>query len=38
LQEELGPAGLSVDQIFGGLTGEPLQTDGNFIGVIASLI
>lgn len=37
LQEELESAGLSVDQMFGGLTGEPLQTDGNFIDVIASL-
>lgn len=35
LQKELESAGFAVDQMFGGLTGEPLETDGEFIGVIA---
>lgn len=35
LQKELESAGFAVDHMFGGLTGEPLETDGDFIGVIA---
>jgi SAM-dependent methyltransferase len=38
LQKELEFAGFAVDQMFGGLTGEPLETDGDFIGVIARLM
>ena len=37
LQKELGSAGFAVEQMFGGLRGEPLQADGDFIGVIASM-
>ena len=37
LQKELGSAGFAVERMFGGLRGEPLQDDGDFIGVIASL-
>lgn len=37
LQRELETAGFAVDNMSGGLTGEPLQADGEFIGVIASL-
>jgi SAM-dependent methyltransferase len=37
LREELVSAGFSVEQMYGGLRGEPLETDGDFIGVIASL-
>jgi len=36
LQKELRSAGFAVDHMFGGLRGEPLQTDSDFIGVIAS--
>ncbi len=36
LQKELESAGFAVDSMYGGLRGEPLQTDGDFIGVIAT--
>ena len=36
LQQELESAGFAVDHMSGSLTGEPLQVDGDFIGVIAS--
>jgi len=38
LQKELESAGFAVDKMFGGLTGEPVQADGDFIGVIARLL
>jgi SAM-dependent methyltransferase len=38
LQAELIAAGFVVDQMVGGLTGEPLKTDSDFIGVIASAL
>ena len=37
LQQELNAAGFSVEQMSGGLTGEPLQAEGDFIAVIASV-
>ena len=37
LREELVSAGFSVEQMYGGLGGEPLEANGDFIGVIASL-
>lgn len=36
LQAELIAAGFVVDQVVGGLTGEPLKADSDFIGVIAT--
>jgi SAM-dependent methyltransferase len=38
LQAELVAAGFAVEQMFGGLRGEPLEADGDFIGVIAGLV
>jgi len=38
LQEELVSAGFFVELMSGGLKGEPLEADGDFIGVIASLM
>jgi hypothetical protein len=38
LQEELESAGFSVEQMCGDLKGEPLEANGNFIGVIASVV
>ncbi len=35
LQQELNAAGFAVGQMAGDLTGEPLETDGDFIAVIA---
>lgn len=35
LQAELNAAGFTVDQMVGDLSGEPLKTDSDFIGVIA---
>lgn len=35
LRAELVAAGLAVEQMFGGLKGEPLETDSELIGVIA---
>jgi SAM-dependent methyltransferase len=37
LQAELSAAGFTVDQMVGDLTGEPLKTGSDFIGVIASV-
>lgn len=37
LRAELLSAGFTVDQMVGGLAGEPLKTGGDFIGVIASV-
>ena len=37
LQAELNSAGFAVDQMVGDLTGEPLKSGGDFIGVIASM-
>ena len=37
LQAELGSAGFSVNQMVGDLTGSPLKTGGDLIGVIASV-
>jgi len=37
LQAELIAAGFAVDQMVGGLTGEPLKSDSDFIGVIAKV-
>jgi len=37
LQDELDSAGFAVDHMSGGLSGEPLQPDSDFIGVIARL-
>jgi len=37
LHAELDSAGFAVDQMVGDLTGEPLRTGGDFIGVIASV-
>ena len=36
LQEELSAAGFSVEHMSGDLKGEPLKTNGDYIGVIAS--
>ena len=36
LQAELSAAGFTVNQMVGDLTGEPLKTDDDFIGVIAN--
>lgn len=36
LQEELRLAGFTVELLSGGLKGEPLETNGDYIGVIAS--
>ena len=38
LQEELVSAGFLVEEMSGGLMGEPLEAEGDFIGVIASLM
>jgi SAM-dependent methyltransferase len=38
LQEELVSAGFLVEEMSGGLKGEPLEAEGDFIGVIASLM
>jgi len=38
LQKELDSAGFDHCQMFGGLTGEPLQTDGELIAVIANTV
>ena len=37
LQEELSAAGFSVEHMSGDLKGEPLKTNGDYIGVIASI-
>jgi len=37
LQAELSSAGFSVEHMVGDLTGEPLKTGGDFIGVIATV-
>jgi len=37
LAEELGSAGFAADQMVGDLTGEPLKTGSDFMGVIASM-
>jgi SAM-dependent methyltransferase len=37
LQQELNAAGFSVEQMSGGLRGEPLQAEGDFIAIIASV-
>ena len=37
LQAELNSAGFAVDQMVGDLTGEPLKSGGDFMGVIASM-
>ena len=38
LQEEMSAAGFSVEHMSGGLQGEPLETNGDYIGVIASFV
>ena len=38
LQKELDSAGFTVESMYGGLRGEPLQAGGDFIGVIATVI
>ena len=38
LQKELCVAGFHVEQMSGGLKGEPLDTNGDYIGVIASFV
>ena len=38
LQEELSTAGFSVEHMSGGLKGEPLEMNGDYIGVIASFM
>jgi hypothetical protein len=35
LEQELNAAGFTVAQMAGDLTGEPLETDGDFIAVVA---
>jgi len=37
LKKELDSAGFAVESMVGGLRGEPLQTDGDFIGVVATV-
>jgi SAM-dependent methyltransferase len=38
IEAELQNAGFGVGQMVGDLTGEPLKTDGDFIGLIASVV
>jgi len=38
LQQELAGAGFAVEGMFGGLKGEPLEADGDVIGVLAKLM